>query len=159
MVGITAEPEEARRYAHLAERVTTMFLREQELNERLKLNPVIEESSKPDLNKVKSIFEYAANRDDMVLLFATALASLQHMLPAGLKPELDNTIAMLAEKKAVVWENEELFIEASDKLPGKLVIPWFEVTKKAKGADYLIERTLKLPYRLWAGTAHRSSSA
>ncbi len=34
VVGITAEPEEARRYAHLAERVTTMFLREQELNER-----------------------------------------------------------------------------------------------------------------------------
>ena len=123
-----------------------------ELNERLKLNPVIDEASKPDIANVTSIFDYAAPRDDMVLLFATALASLEHMLPAGMKPEFDKTVAMLAEKKAVVWENEELFIEASDKLAGKLVIPWFAVTKRAKGADYLIARTLKLPYRLWAGT-------
>ena len=123
-----------------------------ELNERLKLISNIDEASKPDIANVTSIFEYAAPRDDMVLLFATALASLEHMLPASMKPEFDKTVAMLSEKKAVVWENEELFIEASDKLAGKLVIPWFAVTKRAKGADYLIARTLKLPYRLWAGT-------
>lgn len=34
VIGITAEPEEARRYAHLAERVTVMLLREQEMNEK-----------------------------------------------------------------------------------------------------------------------------
>ena len=123
-----------------------------ELNERLKLITTIDEASKPDFENLTKIFENAALRDDAVLVFATALGSLEHMLPAGLKPEFDKTVAMLAEKKAVVWENEDLFIEASDKLAGKLVIPWFAVTKRAKGADYLIAHTLKLPYRLWAGT-------
>lgn len=33
VVGITGDPEEARRYAHLAERITHLLIREQELNE------------------------------------------------------------------------------------------------------------------------------
>ena len=123
-----------------------------ELNERLKLNPVIDESQKADIPNVINIFEHAANREDMVLLFSTAVATLQNLLPASMKSDFDKTMVGLAEKKAVVWEKEELFTEASDKIAGKLVIPWFEVTKLAKGANYLIERTLKLPYRLWAGT-------
>ena len=129
-----------------------------ELNERLKLITTIDEASKPDFENLTKIFENAAPRDDSVLLFATALGSLEHMLPAGLKPEFDKTVALLSEKKAVVWENEDLFIEASDKLAGKLVIPWFAVTKRAKGTDYLIARTLKLPYRLWAGTEKNLTS-
>ena len=129
-----------------------------ELNERLKLITTIDEASKPDFENLTKIFENAALRDDAVLVFATALGSLEHMLPAGLKPEFDKTVALLSEKKAVVWENEELFIEASDKLAGKLVIPWFAVTKRAKGAEYLIDCTLKLPYRLWAGTEKNLTS-
>ena len=123
-----------------------------ELNERLKQVSAIEDSADADVANVLNLFNGAVAREDMVPLFAAGLAMLAHLLPESMKPGFATAIASLAEQKAVVWENDALFVEASDKIAGKLVVPWFAVTKQAKGVEYLIIQTLKMPCRLWSST-------
>ena len=40
VIGITGEPDTVRKYAHLAERITNLLIREQELNQYSRRQPI-----------------------------------------------------------------------------------------------------------------------
>ena len=51
---------------------------------------------------------------------------------------------------AAIWQNDLLFAEVSDALPGKLALPWFEVTAHARGLPWLCGAAMILPHRLFS---------
>ncbi|NMA45689.1 MAG: hypothetical protein GX945_03925 [Lentisphaerae bacterium] len=121
-----------------------------ELCERLKDVSSLKVDSEPMLDSVQRILQQAAIRADQSEQFAQALAMLQKM-SGDLGDWLRTTVAGLADE-AVVWQNNDLWAEVTDKLPGKLAPFWFKTTQMAKGNDYLTSNTLLLPFRLWAQT-------
>lgn len=119
-----------------------------ELSERLK-NDTSLEVPDGNVNKanIERIFKQAAPRTDLVDKVALSLAFLQKM--AGpLQDWITETARSLAPT-AAVWLDIDLCAEASDKIPGKMALSWFEVTRNAMGGDFLAHLTIKLPYRLW----------
>ena len=47
-----------------------------------------------------------------------------------------------------VWES--IFNESSEKLATKILAAWFEVTCRAKGAEWVAEKLLEMPLKVWA---------
>ena len=95
---------------------------------------------------VTNILLQAAGREQQSELFAQAVAYIWH------ESEYQDNLREFfkeAAPKACIWNNSDLFLTVTDKLPGKLVAPWFEATKEAMGSAYLVDETVKLPYRLW----------
>lgn len=127
-----------------------------ELCERLKGVSSLKVDSEPMLDSVQRILQQAAIRPDQSEQFALALAMLQKM-SGDLGDWLRATVEFLADQ-AVVWQNDDLWAEVTDKLPGKLAPFWFKATQTAKGNDYLASNTLLLPFRLWAQTEKQLAS-
>ena len=65
-----------------------------------------------------------------------------------------NLVDFLKEIESTVaaWNDLDLFVGISDKMPSKLTPAWFAATSAVKGEDYLIAATLMMPYRLWSVT-------
>lgn len=124
----------------------------QELTERLRIAIAGEISLTPETacDNVSNILKATAAREEHAGLFALSLAILQENL-GDASDWLKTVIGELSEN-AVVWNDDELFAEVSDKLPGKQIPAWFKVTKIARGAEYLIDHTFTLPFKLWTHT-------
>lgn len=117
-----------------------------ELAERLKDSTSLKVED-ANLGSVHTILVAAARRVDQSEMFALSLAMIwkdgsYNERLGGLLDEVGTT--------AAIWNTPSLYVTITDKLPGKLVPYWFEVTKKACGDDFLVAQTMQLPYRLWA---------
>jgi len=96
---------------------------------------------------VTNILSMAAGREQQCELFAQAIAYIWHE-PAY--KDIMREFFKASAAKACIWKESDLFLTITDKLPGKLVAPWFEATKEAMGNEYLVDETVKLPFRLWS---------
>ncbi len=121
-----------------------------ELSERLKNLTTLALSDAPNLDNVTTILTNASVRPDQCDRFSLALAILQH-LADNEAAWLEQTIVKVAPD-AHVWNHTDVYADITDKMPGKLVPFWFKVTLTARGAEYLAQNTLHLPYRLWIQT-------
>lgn len=100
-----------------------------------------------DLAGVGAILRTASEREALVGDCVQAIARLQHAF--GGKPWLEALLAELGPR-ALCWTSRELFAAESDRLPGRLVTPWFEATAVARGPAFLAEAAMALPLRLWS---------
>lgn len=131
-----------------------------ELSERMKSVSSLEEGKEYEVDDLRAVLIAGARRDsedikrkeEEALNLALSLAELQQKLPASMSQWFSDVLADLVEKEADVWMDHQLFLDTSDKMPGRQVLPWFKVTCSAMGADYLVERTCYLPHRLWSNT-------
>lgn len=101
----------------------------------------------PNLNNIEGIFENASTREDQADFFAQAVAMIEK--DGNFSVPLIKKLETLGAE-APVWNNDALFLEVSDKVPGKLAPFWFRVSYEIKGVEYLLDRTMRLPYRLWS---------
>jgi transcription elongation GreA/GreB family factor len=118
----------------------------EELVNRLK---VLKEIKVDNVNSenVTDILSKAAGREQQSELFAQAIAYIWH--EPTYKDMLREFLKTTAGK-VCLWNNSNLFLTVTDKLPGKLVAPWLDATNDVKGSEYLVEQTIKLPFRLWS---------
>jgi len=100
-----------------------------------------------DLANVAAILRAGGERDSTARDFAEAVSRLQEAFGAG--SWLAGLLTDLAPR-AVCWTNRDLFAAEADRLPGRLITPWFEATATARGAAFLAEATMSLPLRLWS---------
>jgi transcription elongation GreA/GreB family factor len=100
-----------------------------------------------DVANVAAILQAGAERSRAVGDFVEGVSRLQDAFGQG--PWLAGVLTGLAPR-AVCWNDPAVFIEQSDRLPGRLVTAWFEATAVAKGPAYLAQTTLVLPLRLWS---------
>lgn len=120
-----------------------------ELIERLKKHdeepcPV----ASPNWANLEMLLTGSSNRRDQAEQFVQAAAMLLKM---GGGAEFLGTLAR-ALPNVLAWSDDALFVKLSDELPGKLTPLWFDLTLQVKGADYLVARTLEMPYRVWSHT-------
>lgn len=122
----------------------------QELCERLKNTTNFTVSKPESLKHILSLLEKAVQRAEDASFFVQSLATIyEHR---NEYPEwMETTIKTLSDK-ALIWQDNQLFFETSDKLLAKKALPWFQVTRQAMGTEYLVNITLELPYKLWAHT-------
>jgi transcription elongation GreA/GreB family factor len=99
-----------------------------------------------DVANVAAILRAGAERPTAASDFVEAVSRLQDAFGTG--SWLAAALTDLAPR-AVCWSDPVTFIEQTDKLPGRLMTPWFEATATAKGAAYLAQATMSLPLRLW----------
>lgn len=129
--------DESRSIAELEGRLTR--------TEKLTLDPPAK------LEGVKVLLTRDAARTDLAPSWCNAVAIIQR--EAAITPELnlDSFLKEIADKVAA-WNNLDLFVAISDKMANKLVGSWFATTLAAKSGNYLIDATLRMPYRLWGST-------
>lgn len=100
-----------------------------------------------DVANVATILRSGAERSSAASDFVEAVSRLQDAFGSG--SWLATVLTDLAPR-AVCWNDAAVFIEQTDKLPGRLMTPWFEATATARGAAYLAQATIALPLRLWS---------
>jgi transcription elongation GreA/GreB family factor len=100
-----------------------------------------------DLGNVAAILRAGGERESTASDFAEAVSRLQEAF--GAAPWLAGLLTDLGPR-AVCWNSREIFAAEADRLPGRLVTPWFEATATARGAALLAEATMGLPLRLWS---------
>ncbi len=111
-----------------------------------------------DLNRenLENLLTREASRPQMAARWANV---------AGLLFRMENTRPLILEisrklsDKVLLWKDMKLFVEITDKLPGKQVAAWMDLTRQVAGRDFLIEATLQMPFRLWAHTEKLFSAA
>lgn len=126
--------DESRSIAELEGRLTR--------TEKLALDPPA------NLDAVKALLSRDAARADLAPSWCNAVAIIQREAASDASLSLEGYLKEIAEKVAA-WNNPDLFVAISDKMPTKLVTAWFATTLAAKGGNYLIDATLRMPYRLW----------
>ncbi len=119
-----------------------------ELAERLKDLTKLEVEN-PQLENVKKILASVAARPEQSEFFAASVALLQK--GEAYNEFLEETLAELANSTAV-WNSVGQFVEICDKMPSKLVFYWMKATLLAKGSEFLVGATMRMPYRLWTNT-------
>jgi transcription elongation GreA/GreB family factor len=105
------------------------------------------QDSRADVANVATILRAGAERPTAASDFVEAVSRLQDAFGTG--SWLATVLTDLASR-AVSWNDATVFIEQTDKLPGRLMTPWFEATATARGAAYLAQATMALPLRLWS---------
>lgn len=94
----------------------------------------------------KVLTTYTARREHSDTLAHTiALIAKEEEYLQGLQETLKN----ISADKAEIWSDLELFVETSDKLPGKLVAYWLKISKLLQGNKYLLDACMLMPYKLW----------
>ena len=129
--------DESRSIAELEGRLTR--------TEKLTLDPPAK------LEAVKVLLTRDANRIDLAPSWCNAVAIIQREAATTPELNLDSFLKEIADKVAA-WNNLDLFVAISDKMSTKLVGSWFATTMAAKSGNYLIDATLRMPYRLWGAT-------
>ena len=111
-----------------------------------------------DLNRenLENLLTREAPRPQMAARWAN-VAGLLHRAEAT-RPLIEE-IAQKLKDKVQLWKDMKLFVEITDKLPGKQVAAWMDLTRQIAGRDFLIDATLQMPFRLWAHTEKLLSSA
>ncbi|MBQ4480273.1 MAG: GreA/GreB family elongation factor [Victivallales bacterium] len=104
-----------------------------------------------NLDAVKALLNRDAARVDLAPSWCSAVAIIQREAATASELNLADYLKEICDKVAA-WNNVDLFVTISDKMPTKLVPAWFLTTLAAKGGDYLIDATLRMPYRLWGVT-------
>jgi transcription elongation GreA/GreB family factor len=105
------------------------------------------DDSAVDLANVAAILRAGSERESTARDFAETVSRLQEAFGNG--PWLGSILTELAPR-ALCWNQREIFATEADRIPGRLVTPWFEATATAKGATFLAESTMGLPLRLWS---------
>lgn len=107
------------------------------------------EVENPDIANIKRLIEREAPRVDLAQRWANVIAILYK---SGLfADELCELLKGLSANTAS-WKDHDLFVTVSDKMAGKLAPYWMGASRSIMGDDFLIETTIKMPFRLWATT-------
>ncbi len=111
-----------------------------------------------DLNRenLENLLTREAPRPQMASRWAN-VAGLLHRAEAT-RPLIEE-IAQTLKSAVQLWKDMKLFVEVTDKLPGKQVASWMDLTRQIAGREFLIDATLQMPFRLWAHTEKLLSSA
>ena len=115
-----------------------------ELNEHLpdvKITPDEEQTA-----NLKKIFKFAANKPLQVQFYSEILCILWDLTSD--KESLSEIVVETADE-AVVWQSKDQFVQVTDKMMAKHLNGWFHITLKAKGASWLVENCLDLPFKFW----------
>lgn len=99
-----------------------------------------------DTANVAAILRTDARRGTHVNDWVATLALLQQAF--GSAPWFTAVLQELGPE-AVCWNDPAIFVDQSDRLPGRLVSHWFEATATARGPAYLAQACMGLPLRLW----------
>lgn len=102
-----------------------------------------------NVQNVKNLLERNAGRADQALRWANVVGIMCR--DAELQKEVTEFLSTI-KNSVVSWTDAERFIEVTDKLPSKQVLPWMDITLKLAGIDFLINCTIRLPFRLWPHT-------
>lgn len=121
-----------------------------ELEQRLAASASLDlDGEEPNYANVETLLSREAGRVDLADKW---VASISYIYKSGrFNERLNNLLISLCENVAA-WKNADLFVALSDKMPGKLVSYWLKATYHAKGMDYLVDNTVRMPYRLWTHT-------
>lgn len=104
-----------------------------------------------DLEPVKALLRREAARAALASSWCHAVAYIQKNAQADSALNLVDFLKEI-ESTVAAWNDLDLFVTISDKMPSKLTPAWFAATSAVKGEDYLIAATLMMPYRLWSVT-------
>ena len=97
----------------------------------------------------KNLLERNAARVDQALRWANVVGMMCR--DEKLRKDVKEFLATIKDR-VVSWTDAERFIEVTDKLPSKQVLPWMSLTMELAGVDFLIDCTIRLPFRLWPHT-------
>lgn len=116
-----------------------------ELNEHLpdaQISPDAEQ-----IANLKKIFKFAANKPLQVQLYSEILCVLWDLCS---DKESMSEIVVETAPEAVVWSNQDQFVQVTDKMMAKHLNGWFHITLKAKGTDWLVSNCMDLPNKFWS---------
>lgn len=117
-----------------------------QLHERLLSNEHLRLTHEPNLEAVGSLLARNAAADSCAEDWANSVALLMN---AGLYDEQLMAILKPLAGAAIIWQDRNLYITVTDRMPARLVPCWMNVTRQLVGDDFLIRTTLRLPYNLW----------
>ncbi len=100
-----------------------------------------------DISHLTRILGDAAARKDQATPFVESVARLWML--AGSTDWL-SPILVQCEPRTIAWNDAELFVTLSDKMPGRLLPHWYGATAAIKGSPFLAELCTRLPLRLWS---------
>ena len=109
----------------------------------------IADTENPNFDNLTNLLTRDAGRPDVAPRWAAVVASIQRC--AKFQEWLAECIRKITPAP-VVWRDIKIFLTITDKMTGKLVFPWMQITGVIMGDDYLVTHTLQLPYRLWTHT-------
>ncbi len=100
-------------------------------------------------SNVERMLERDVTRADRAHCWANIIAILQK--GTSFSDKLQELLARLAPR-AIAWSDMDLFVAITDKMTGKLAPQWLSISRNIKGNEFLVESTIRMPYRLWTIT-------
>jgi len=94
----------------------------------------------------RALLSPSADREDYAEQFCEAVTRIWIQCPDT--AWLHGILADLAPN-VVTWQDDELFVRVTDRMPGRLTPSWLIATVQTLGAERLASLTLGLPLRLW----------
>ena len=98
------------------------------------------------VDNVGRILAPSARRKDQAELLSETIAMLWNFAPRS--PWLVQLLRATADE-AICWQDLDLFVKLSDKLPGRLLPAWCAATAAALSPEFLADACMQLPLRLW----------
>jgi transcription elongation GreA/GreB family factor len=97
---------------------------------------------------LRRVFNFQANKPPQRLFFAECLAQLWSMCPAA---EWLTKLIQGLPADAVAWDDPDKFQEATSSLSAKLVTGWLHAARINRGRPWFVEAVTRLPLRYYSG--------